>query len=101
MDIFQQPPREQLFLASEYIDRAIIAINRAHVLTVLPDGTSVLDNYCKKMTAEEQVLNKTSSSDNERSPIGNNFIMDLHIELIQAQHRIAIKLLNGTEGKVK
>lgn len=53
------------------------------------------------MTAEEQVLNKTSSSDNERSPIGNNFIMDLHIELIQAQHRIAIKLLNGTQGKVK
>ncbi|XP_039214094.1 cilia- and flagella-associated protein 54 isoform X2 [Crotalus tigris] len=95
--LIQQPPREQLFLASEYIDRAIIAINRAHVLTVLPDGTSVLDNYCKKMTAEEQVLNKTSSSDNERSPIGNNFIMDLHIELIQAQHRIAIKLLNGTQ----
>ncbi|KAG8137993.1 hypothetical protein E2320_003927 [Naja naja] len=93
----KQPPREQLFLAYEYIDRAIIAINRAHVLTVLPDGTSVLDNYCKKMTTEEQVVNKTSSSDNERSPIGNNFIMDLHIELIQAQHRIAIKLLNATQ----
>ncbi|XP_026548471.1 cilia- and flagella-associated protein 54 [Notechis scutatus] len=95
--LLQQPPREQLFLAYEYIDRAIIAINRAHVLTVLPDGTSVFDNYCKKMTTEEQVVNKTLSSDNERSPIGNNFIMDLHIELIQAQHRIAIKLLNATQ----
>lgn len=49
MDIFQQPPQEQLFLAYEYIDRAITAINQAHVLTVLPDGTSVLDNYCKKV----------------------------------------------------
>ncbi|XP_034258808.1 LOW QUALITY PROTEIN: cilia- and flagella-associated protein 54 [Pantherophis guttatus] len=94
--LIQQPPQEQLFLAYEYIDRAIIAINRAHVLTVLPDGTSVLDNYCKKIT-EKQVMNKTLSSDNERSPIGNNFIMDLHIELIQAQHRIAVKLLNATQ----
>ncbi|XP_058047226.1 cilia- and flagella-associated protein 54 [Ahaetulla prasina] len=94
--LIQQPPQEQLFLAYEYIDRAIIAINRAHVLTVLPDGTSVLDNYCKKIT-EKQVVNKTLSSDNERSPIGNNFIMDLHVELIQAQHRIAVKLLNATQ----
>ncbi|XP_063165398.1 cilia- and flagella-associated protein 54 [Candoia aspera] len=97
--LIQQPPLEQLFLAYEYIDRAIRAINRAHILTVLPDGSSVLDNYCKKMTAEEQNLNKTLSSDNERSVIGNNFIMDLHTELIQAQHRIAVKLLNATQGR--
>lgn len=44
-------------------------------------------------------MNKAVSSDNERSPIGNNFIMDLHIDLIQAQHRIAVKLLNATQGK--
>ncbi|XP_025022532.1 cilia- and flagella-associated protein 54, partial [Python bivittatus] len=92
-----QSPPEQLFLAYEYIDRAISAINRAHMLTVLPDGASVLDNYCKKMTTEEQNFNNILSSDNERSAIGNNFIMDLHIELIQAQHRIAVKLLNTTQ----
>lgn len=44
-------------------------------------------------------MNKTLSSDNERSPIGNNFIMDLHIELIQAQHRLAVKLLIATQGR--
>ncbi|XP_070611988.1 cilia- and flagella-associated protein 54 isoform X2 [Erythrolamprus reginae] len=94
--LIQHTPQEQLSLAYKYIERAIIAINGTHVLTVLPDGTSVLDNYCKKIT-EEQVVNKTSSSNNERSPIGNNFIMDLHIELIQAQHRIAIKLFIATQ----
>uniref|UniRef100_A0A670IXX3 Cilia and flagella associated protein 54 n=1 Tax=Podarcis muralis TaxID=64176 RepID=A0A670IXX3_PODMU len=73
-------PSEQLHLAYEYLDRAINAMNRARLITLLPDGTSVLDNC--------------SYDINEKSVIGNNFIMDLHIELIQAQHRVAVKLLN-------
>lgn len=49
-----------------------------------------------------QNWNKWSAYDiNEKSVIGNNFIMDLHIELIQAQHRVAVKLLNLPQGKIK
>ncbi|XP_053260953.1 cilia- and flagella-associated protein 54 isoform X2 [Podarcis raffonei] len=91
--LIQKSPSEQLHLAYEYLDRAINAMNRARLITLLPDGTSVLDNCCKKN------WNKWSAYDiNEKSVIGNNFIMDLHIELIQAQHRVAVKLLNLPQG---
>nr|XP_034983012.1 cilia- and flagella-associated protein 54 isoform X3 [Zootoca vivipara] len=87
--LIQNSPSEQLRLAYEYLDRAINGMNRARLITLLPDGASVLDNCCKKN------WNKWSAYDtNEKSVIGNNFIMDLHIELIQAQHRVAVKLLN-------
>lgn len=46
---FQQTPAEQFFLAYQYLDRAISAMNQARLLTVLPDGASVLDHCCKKV----------------------------------------------------
>ncbi|XP_062991053.1 cilia- and flagella-associated protein 54 [Elgaria multicarinata webbii] len=93
--LIQKPPLEQLQLAYEYLDRAISAMNRARLVTVLPDGTSVLDNCCKKMTKNDENLNRSFPSDtSEKSTIGNNFIMDLHVDLIQAHHRIAVKILN-------
>ncbi|XP_053108413.1 cilia- and flagella-associated protein 54 isoform X2 [Hemicordylus capensis] len=85
--LIQKCPLEQLHLAYQYLDRAISAINRAHRITLLPDGTSVLDNCCKKH------LNT-----NEKFIIGNNFIMDLNLELIQTQHRVAVKLLKLSQG---
>ncbi|KAF7248512.1 Cilia- and flagella-associated protein 54, partial [Varanus komodoensis] len=96
--LIQKPPAEQLKLAYEYLDRAISAMNQARLVTVLPDGTSVLDNCCKKMTINDKNLNTSSPSDtSEKSTTGNNFIMDLHVDLIQAQHRIAVKILNLTQ----
>ncbi|XP_061438715.1 cilia- and flagella-associated protein 54 [Rhineura floridana] len=88
--LIQKSPPEQLYLAFEYLDRAINAMNRARQVILLPDGASVIDYCCKKN------LNKCDT--NEKSVIGNNFIIDLHIELIQAQHRVAVKLLNLTQG---
>ncbi|KAJ6656335.1 hypothetical protein lerEdw1_003838 [Lerista edwardsae] len=91
--LIQRSPPDQLFLAYQYLDRAISAMNRARLLTVLPDGVSVLDHCCKKQ------LNRPPASDaNEKSIAGHNFIMDLHLELIRAQHRVAVKLLHFEQG---
>nr|XP_056702505.1 cilia- and flagella-associated protein 54 [Euleptes europaea] len=91
--LMQRCPPEQLQVAYECLDRAISAM--MHARSVLPAGTSVLDSWCKKLTFNEQ--NLSGSPENEtaqKSMIGNNFIMDLHLELILAQHRVAVKLFN-------
>ncbi|XP_062838899.1 cilia- and flagella-associated protein 54 isoform X2 [Anolis carolinensis] len=96
--LIQKSAAEQLQLAYEHLDSAIRGMNQAHLTTVLPDGMSVLDNCCKKILVKDQNLSSSSSSEiGEKLPIGNNFIMDLHIDLIQAQHRVAVKLLNLTQ----
>ncbi|XP_042324461.1 cilia- and flagella-associated protein 54 isoform X2 [Sceloporus undulatus] len=93
--LIQKSATEQLQLAYEQLDRAIHGMNQARQVTILPDGTSVLDNCCKKIPVHDQNLSRSLTSETmERSPTGNNFIMDLHIDLIQAQHRVAVKLLN-------
>ncbi|XP_066490590.1 cilia- and flagella-associated protein 54 [Tiliqua scincoides] len=95
--LIQRCPSEQLFFAYQYLDRGISAMNRARLLTVLPDGTSVLDNCCKKIVVNDQHLNRPPANGvNEKSIAGNNFLMDLHLELIKAQHRVAVKLLELT-----
>uniref|UniRef100_A0ABM5GFE7 Cilia- and flagella-associated protein 54 isoform X1 n=1 Tax=Pogona vitticeps TaxID=103695 RepID=A0ABM5GFE7_9SAUR len=91
--LLQKSPPELLYLAYEYLDRAINAMNRACLVTGSLDGTSVLDNCCRKMIVND--LNMSLSSDtSEKSMTGNLLIMDLHIDLIQGQHRVAVKLLN-------
>lgn len=53
------------------------------------------------MTINEQNLNGSPENETaQKSMIGNNFIMDLHLELILAQHRVAIKLFNLIQGKM-
>ncbi|XP_015271758.1 PREDICTED: cilia- and flagella-associated protein 54 [Gekko japonicus] len=102
--LMQRCPSEQLLLAYECLDKAVNAMT--HARSVLPAGTLVLDNCCKRTIKKVQgrytelTLNKQNlngSPENEaaqKSMIGNNFIMDLHLELILAQHRVAIKLFN-------
>nr|XP_060633260.1 cilia- and flagella-associated protein 54 [Anolis sagrei ordinatus] len=93
--LIQKSAAEQLQLTYKHLDRAICGMNQAHLTTVLPDGMSVLDNCCKKILVKDQNLACSSTSEiGERLATGNNFIMDLHIDLIQAQHRVAVKLLN-------
>uniref|UniRef100_A0A8C3F4F5 Cilia and flagella associated protein 54 n=1 Tax=Chrysemys picta bellii TaxID=8478 RepID=A0A8C3F4F5_CHRPI len=79
-EILTKSPAEQLHFAYENLEKAINGMNMSRLMTILPDGKSVLDTYCTKVKYYR--------------PIRNNFVMDLHLELIQAQHRVAVKLLN-------
>ncbi|XP_070110636.1 cilia- and flagella-associated protein 54 isoform X10 [Equus caballus] len=83
----KKKPVEQLFLAYELLDKAIGGINLNCVLTTLPNGSCVID-HCYAKYAHD------IDGDICKPVTQNSFIMDLHLELIQAQHRIAVVLLD-------
>ncbi|XP_071892420.1 cilia- and flagella-associated protein 54 isoform X2 [Anas platyrhynchos] len=99
-EILMKSPMEQLQFAYENLEKAINEINKSHLMTLLPDGTSIFDN-CTKVDSNGQNLNSVLGLGNDKTGTGNNFLMDLHLELIQAQHRIAVKLLKLTQGVQK
>ncbi|XP_065416879.1 cilia- and flagella-associated protein 54 isoform X5 [Chrysemys picta bellii] len=96
-EILKKSPAEQLHFAYENLEKAINGMNMSRLMTILPDGKSVLDTYCTK-NSNGQNLNASSAYGNDKPAPGNNFVMDLHLELIQAQHRVAVKLLNMKQG---
>lgn len=51
------------------------------------------------MDSNDQNLNSRLECDNGKIGTDNGFVMDLHLELIQAQHRVAVKLLKMTQGR--
>ncbi|XP_070456331.1 cilia- and flagella-associated protein 54 isoform X10 [Equus przewalskii] len=83
----KKKPVEQLFLAYELLDKAIGGINLNCMLTTLPNGSCVID-HCYAKYAHD------IDGDICKPVTQNSFIMDLHLELIQAQHRIAVVLLD-------
>ncbi|XP_066213355.1 cilia- and flagella-associated protein 54 [Saccopteryx leptura] len=87
LPILKKKPLEQLFLAYELLDKAIGGINYNRMLTTLPNGSSVIDHYHIKYTQD-------IDGDISKPVTPNSFMMDLHLELIQAQHRIAVVLLD-------
>ncbi|XP_055251962.1 cilia- and flagella-associated protein 54 isoform X3 [Moschus berezovskii] len=87
LPIIKKKPEEQLFLAYELLDKAIGCINLNCMLTALPNGSSVIDHCYATHT-------HCIDGDMCKPVTPNNFIMDLHLELIQAQHRIAVVLLD-------
>ncbi|XP_034630620.1 cilia- and flagella-associated protein 54 [Trachemys scripta elegans] len=97
-EILKKSPAEQLHFAYENLEKAINGMNMSRLMTILPDGKSVLDTYCTKKNSNGQNLNASSAYGNDKPAPGNNFVMDLHLELIQAQHRVAVKLLNMKQG---
>ncbi|XP_040412645.1 cilia- and flagella-associated protein 54 isoform X4 [Cygnus olor] len=100
-EILMKSPTEQLQFAYESLEKAINEINKFRLMTLLPDGTSIFDNCCTKVDSNGQNLNSVLGLGNDKTGTGNNFLMDLHLELIQAQHRIAVKLLKLTQGVQK
>ncbi|CAK6443787.1 unnamed protein product [Pipistrellus nathusii] len=90
LPILQKKPLEQLYLAYELLDKAIGAINVNCMLATLPNGLSVFDHCYTKYTQD-------TDGDIAKPITPNNFIMDLHLELIQAQHQIAVVLLDQLE----
>ncbi|GAB1295495.1 Cilia- and flagella-associated protein 54 [Apodemus speciosus] len=91
LPILKRSPVEQLFYAYELLDKAITGMNWNCMLTTLSDGSSVIDHcYVKDSHDVDGDTYKPISS--------NSYTMDLHLELIQAQHRIAVVLLDQLEG---
>ncbi|XP_047407155.1 cilia- and flagella-associated protein 54 [Sciurus carolinensis] len=87
LPILKKSPVEQLFFAYELLDKVIGAMNSNCVLSTLPSGSPVIDHCYVKCSPE--------LDGNTYKPVtANSFLMDLHLELIQAQHRITIVLLD-------
>ncbi|XP_048196523.1 LOW QUALITY PROTEIN: cilia- and flagella-associated protein 54 [Perognathus longimembris pacificus] len=85
--ILKKKPVEQLLYAYELLDKAISGINLHYMLTTLPSGSPVIDHCYVKCSHD-------TDGDTYKPISENTFIMDLHLELIQAQHRIAVALLD-------
>ncbi|CAH7326520.1 Cfap54 [Phodopus roborovskii] len=87
LPILKRAPVEQLFYAYELLDKSITGMNWNCMLTTLSDGSSIIDHcYVKYPHGMDGVTCKPISA--------NSFMMDLHLELIHAQHRIAVVLLD-------
>ncbi|XP_010560285.1 PREDICTED: uncharacterized protein CFAP54 [Haliaeetus leucocephalus] len=100
-EILMKSPTEQLQVAYESLENAINGMNTSRSMTLLPDGKSVFDNCCTKVDSNDQNLKSVLGCANDKTGTGNGFLMDLHLELIQAQHRVAVKLLKMTQGAQK
>uniref|UniRef100_A0A286XXS5 Cilia and flagella associated protein 54 n=1 Tax=Cavia porcellus TaxID=10141 RepID=A0A286XXS5_CAVPO len=86
LPILKKTSVEQLFFAYELLDKAIGRMNLNYVLTTLANGSSVIDHCYVKCSHD-------GDGDTYQPISENTFMMDLHLELIQAQHRIAVLLL--------
>lgn len=51
------------------------------------------------MDSNDQNLNSVLRCGDDETRTDNGFVTDLHLELIQAQHRVAVKLLKITQGR--
>ncbi|XP_045409141.1 cilia- and flagella-associated protein 54 [Lemur catta] len=85
--ILKKKPEEQLFFAYELLDKTIGGMNLNRMLTTLPNGLSVIDHCYVKHTHDVD-------GDSYKQLTARSLMMDLHLELIQAQHRIAVLLLD-------
>uniref|UniRef100_A0A2K6GCW2 Cilia and flagella associated protein 54 n=1 Tax=Propithecus coquereli TaxID=379532 RepID=A0A2K6GCW2_PROCO len=85
--VAEKKPEEQLFFAYELLDKTIGGMNLNCMLTTLPNGSSVIDHCYIKHTHDV-------AGDTFKQLTANSLMMDLHLELIQAQHRIAVVLLD-------
>ncbi|XP_063010920.1 cilia- and flagella-associated protein 54 [Melospiza melodia melodia] len=97
-EILMKTPTEQLQIAYEVLEKAINDMNTSRLTTILPDGKSVFDGCCTKVDSNDQNLNSVLGCGDDKTGTDNGFVADLHLELIQAQHRVAVKLLKITQG---
>ncbi|XP_030335899.1 cilia- and flagella-associated protein 54 isoform X2 [Strigops habroptila] len=100
-EILMKSSTEQLQIAYEILEKAIDGMNTSHLMTLLPDGKSIFDNCCTKVDSNDQNLNSVLGCASDNTGTGNSFVMDLHLELIQAQHRVSVKLLKITQDAQK
>ncbi|XP_031363376.2 cilia- and flagella-associated protein 54 [Lonchura striata] len=97
-EILMKTPTEQLQIAYEILEKALNDMNTSRLMTLLPDGKSIFDSCCMKVDSNDQNLNSVLGCGDDKTGTSNGFVTDLHLELIQAQHRVAVKLLKITQG---
>ncbi|XP_064275850.1 cilia- and flagella-associated protein 54 isoform X2 [Passer domesticus] len=97
-EILMKTATEQLQIAYEILEKAIDDMNTSRLMTLLPDGKSIFDRCCTKVDSNDQNLNSVLGCGDDKTGKDNGFVTDLHLELIQAQHRVAVKLLKITQG---
>lgn len=51
------------------------------------------------MDSNDEDLNSVLGCGDDKTGTDNGFVTDLHLELIQAQHRVAVKLLKIQQGR--
>ncbi|XP_058841492.1 cilia- and flagella-associated protein 54-like isoform X3 [Acipenser ruthenus] len=102
--LLKSSPAEQLLAAYEVLDKAVDSIARSRAANTAPDGTAITDTIrvqCLCSMEETSAFSRELDTDPVSKPgpkavSVQSFIMDLNLELISAQHRVAIKLLNST-----
>ncbi|KAF4791553.1 hypothetical protein TURU_129343 [Turdus rufiventris] len=99
-EILMKTPTEQLQIAYEILEKAINDMNTSRLMTLLPDGKSIFDNCCTKVYSNDRSLNPVLGRGNDKRGGDSAFVTDLHLELIQAQHRVAVKLLKITQEEL-
>nr|XP_014343642.1 PREDICTED: cilia- and flagella-associated protein 54 [Latimeria chalumnae] len=99
--VLQKKPSEQLLAAYKVLDNTVNDMAAARAAFTFPDGTSLTDNVFLKFLNQQRhgtdapnAGSDTSQSSLCKQTSVKSFVMDLHLELIQAQHRVAVKLLN-------
>ncbi|XP_077034849.1 cilia- and flagella-associated protein 54 [Agelaius phoeniceus] len=97
-EILMKTPTEQLQIAYEVLEKAVNDMNTSRLMTILPDGKSIFDSCCTKVSLNDQNLTSVLGCGDDKTGTDNGFVTDLHLELIQAQHRVAVKLLKITQG---
>ncbi|XP_044535095.1 cilia- and flagella-associated protein 54 [Gracilinanus agilis] len=86
--LFKKTPEEQLLLAHETLEKAINVMGLYRTKTTLPNGKSVYDHCHIK------VMPPTEGGSTGKPITDNSFMMDLHLELLLTQHRIAVTLID-------
>ncbi|XP_060051568.1 cilia- and flagella-associated protein 54 [Erinaceus europaeus] len=86
LPLLKKKPEEQLLLAYELLDKVITALNLNRMLITLPDGSAVYDYCTTKCTNMDRNTCRTTAA--------NSFMIDLHLKLLQYQHRIATVILD-------
>nr|DBA31011.1 TPA: hypothetical protein GDO54_006926 [Pyxicephalus adspersus] len=89
-------PVLQLIFAYETLDKAIKGLSMSRSKDSITNEGSVVDHYVTKLGVKRQHENNTAEEQRSfsKSLAHNVTMMDLQLELIVAQHRVSIKILN-------
>ncbi|XP_029453389.1 cilia- and flagella-associated protein 54 [Rhinatrema bivittatum] len=96
-------PSEQLQFAYEILEKAITEMAKVCTVTKLLDEIPITDNYATKLVSAGLNLKSDTSElgASFKSARLYNFVMDLHLELILAQHRVSVKILHLPQDDVR
>ncbi|XP_072255112.1 cilia- and flagella-associated protein 54 [Pyxicephalus adspersus] len=92
----KKTPVLQLIFAYETLDKAIKGLSMSRSKDSITNEGSVVDHYVTKLGVKRQHENNTAEEQRSfsKSLAHNVTMMDLQLELIVAQHRVSIKILN-------